>query len=245
MDQHEQHEVVGAHEGQDGSHEGGERVGADVAGLVPQKQAREEQGRSGREVGIGQEAHEGKEPGEEVLAVGGRPTGEREEQASEPPAQADEEERRQSVGGAHPRSLEPLVGDDEEAQGGHDSEEAVGQEQVPASQSAAQGSHEPPLEVDESGGVIAQDRLVGEQERAVLRLLRVAQVVVEVVDEVEGAEEGLPGGRVDRVDDPRARGEAYDQEAGQDDRPQTFAQGRAASRMRSRRVSSFSSRARR
>ena len=76
----------------------------------------------------------------------------------------------------------------------HRGQEPVGEEGA-APEGERDAADQPPLQVHDLGaGARGLHELVAEQERPVLRLLRVRGVVVEVVDPVEGAGEGGPGG---------------------------------------------------
>ncbi len=125
-----------------------------------------------------------------------------------PAPEEHEEEGRQPARLGDARPAQPPLHPRDQGQGGEEPEDPVGEER-PAAHEPGEPAHGPPLEVDELGPAVrGRLELVAEQEGAVLRLLRVGDVVVEVVDPVEGAGEDAPGGRVERgaqVESPRPR----------------------------------------
>ena len=136
-----------------------------------------------------------------------------------PPPVTRSEQRGKAVGSPQPEPAQPAIGHDDEGEGAEDSEQAVGEEEPASAEQRAQASDEPPLEVDEGGRVLLEQDAVLEQEGAVLGLLRVAEVVVEVVAVVEGADEGPPGRRVESGHHVGREGEREDEQEDEGQEP--------------------------
>jgi hypothetical protein len=184
LDPGEERGVVRAHEAERGPERGAERAPPRREG--PERG--EEERRARHEVGVGDRLDEGEDAGPDVeRPLAGQPA-EEEEEAAEAAARADEQQAREAPAARKAGAGEPPVGAEDEGGERGETEEAVGEE----GSSAEQGGQPPdrePLEVDERRGERRVGQLVAEDERPALRLLDVAQVVVEVVDVVERTDE--------------------------------------------------------
>ena len=147
-------------------------------------------------MGVDEGRDEREQAGDQVQAAPGGRAKPDVSQAPESRAERDEQQRRGQVAGRDPRAAEQ--GEDprqEAARTRRDADKPIGEGGV-ASEEQREPADEEPLDVHEHGPLVGACGLVDEQQGAVLRLLHVGEVVVDVLDLEEEAEETGPARRL-------------------------------------------------
>ena len=213
--EHEQHEVVRPHQPEHGAGGDGEEVPTRAARRVEEVKGEQQQRRSHDEVGVREEAEEREQAGEGVEIVPGAAAGDGEQQPSQSSSGGNEQERGKAMRPPDAKAGQPALRHEQEAQGGQHRDDSVGEKEASPAKEGARPAHEPPLRVDQRGSVVLEQDPVLEQERSLLSLSGVAQVVVEVVDVVEGADEGAARRRAHEGHHVGREREGQDQQEGE------------------------------
>jgi hypothetical protein len=218
-DHDQENELVRTDETQRSPEEIRDHGAADAPRLREGPQRPPEKRRAGDEVRVRQGFEDREHACQEVQAAVEGAVEQLESEPAHAGGREDEQESRGTVARRQAGAVEPSRDSAHERQQSCGSEGPIG-ESRPRPEQGRESADERPLEVDEPRGVVVEDELVDEDERAMLSLLDVREVVVGVVHVVEEADEGtaLRGGEL--REQVRDVGESGEQEPHEQNGPQ-------------------------